>query len=416
MCDTFYVSHNNFVQRSLYFAKNSDREPNEPQVLIYLPEGEKSEPGTYVKWKPYVRQYSVWLSKPTWMWGGEMGVNCKGVAIGNEAVFAKLKAHKQGLLGMDILRVALETSGTAAQALERILELTLTPGQGGSGGYEHPLYYHNSYLIADPKEAYVVETVGHFYAWKRLSGSYNISNKLSIGSDFDDISPQLKNKVRDFARHFINPVVTYAAGGFHREKRGRKLLQRQEQSLASVFGILQDRGTGAVASMRNICMIGGGIISSQTTASLVYDYETRSIWYTQGPCPEVQLFKPLNFKVEKPVTEERALKQWKWNNFLFRAFLTDFLGNKEITYLMRLEHQKKLLQMDYKAQTADVLYQAGEEADRTYISETLKALRPGPIKGSWQFQRYWRHQNARLLAGEREADLLEAYKKQGLVD
>jgi len=33
--------------------------------------------------------------------------------------------------------------------------------------------------------------------------------------------------------------------------------------------------------MRNINMIGGGFVSSQTTASLVYDYQRKILWYTE---------------------------------------------------------------------------------------------------------------------------------------
>jgi len=40
--------------------------------------------------------------------------------------------------------------------------------------------------------------------------------------------------------------------------------------------------TGAVYSMKNINMIGGGLVSSQTTASLIYDYERKIIWFTEG--------------------------------------------------------------------------------------------------------------------------------------
>jgi len=99
----------------------------------------------------------------------------------NEATFNKVPAEKNGVLGMDYLRMALEQASTAFEAMNIIIESTLSFGQGGDGGYEHPLFYHNSYLLVDPKEAYVLETVGKYYAFKKLQGSYNISNKLSLG-------------------------------------------------------------------------------------------------------------------------------------------------------------------------------------------------------------------------------------------
>ena len=66
------------------------------------------------------------------------------------------------------------------------------------------------------------------------------------------------------------------------------------------MAVLQDRHTGRVASMRNIGMIAGGFVSSQATASLLYDYDQELIWYTEGPCPEIQLFKPLRFELRQP--------------------------------------------------------------------------------------------------------------------
>ncbi len=43
-----------------------------------------------------------------------MGVNEKGMVIGNEALFTKVKQEKApGLIGMDLLRLALERGGDA---------------------------------------------------------------------------------------------------------------------------------------------------------------------------------------------------------------------------------------------------------------------------------------------------------------
>jgi len=53
MCDTFYVRSHKDTGSTAFFAKNSDRDPNEPQCMVFVPKGSISEPGTYVKLPPY---------------------------------------------------------------------------------------------------------------------------------------------------------------------------------------------------------------------------------------------------------------------------------------------------------------------------------------------------------------------------
>lgn len=51
--------------------------------------------------------HAVILSKPSWMWGAEMGANEHGVCVGNEAVWTKLlddNDQEERLLGMDMVR------------------------------------------------------------------------------------------------------------------------------------------------------------------------------------------------------------------------------------------------------------------------------------------------------------------------
>ena len=104
--------------------------------------------------------------------GAEMGFNEYGLNIGNEAVFTKEKKGKDSLIGMDMLRLALERTKKAKEALDLIIELLQEYGQGGNCGYDHNFHYHNSFLIADREEAYVLETAGKYYAAKKVKDFY----------------------------------------------------------------------------------------------------------------------------------------------------------------------------------------------------------------------------------------------------
>lgn len=51
------------------------------------------------------KTHAVILSRPSWLWGAEMGANELGVCIGNEAVWTKEPVGQgEALLGMDLLR------------------------------------------------------------------------------------------------------------------------------------------------------------------------------------------------------------------------------------------------------------------------------------------------------------------------
>ena len=53
-------------------------------------------------------------------------------------------------------------------------------GQGGSCGLKEPRYYDNAFLIADPREAFVLEAIGRMWIVQRVNGLRAISNTLNI--------------------------------------------------------------------------------------------------------------------------------------------------------------------------------------------------------------------------------------------
>ncbi len=196
MCDTLVAVTEATADGSVILAKNSDRHPNEAQVLAHFPRAQHAPDATvkctYLDIPQVPETHEVLLSKIFWAWGGEIGINECGVAIGNEAVFTKEPYEKEGgLLGMDLIRLALERADTARQTLDIIIDLLETHGQGGNHGFPKKEYYHNSFIIADPHEAWLLETAGKYWAAVQVRGVRTISNGLTIGREWDLASPGL---------------------------------------------------------------------------------------------------------------------------------------------------------------------------------------------------------------------------------
>ncbi len=183
MCDTLCV----VGPRGTLFAKNSDRPPDEPQVVEAL--GRRaagSSLHTQYLSLPDAGAPALLASRPAWLWGLEHGVNEHGVAIGNEKVWTTddAKAAPAALLGMDLVRLALERGRTADQALEQLTGLLATHGQGGSGEQDHDEPYFSSFLIADATSGWIVETSGRTWAARPVATGAAISNRISLDTDW----------------------------------------------------------------------------------------------------------------------------------------------------------------------------------------------------------------------------------------
>ncbi|MHA1772486.1 MAG: C69 family dipeptidase [Candidatus Thorarchaeota archaeon] len=195
MCDTIVVLRKSTENGQTLFGKNSDRPPNEAQLVEYHPRASYNVDAdlkcTYISIPQVPETYAVILSRPWWMWGAEMGANEHGVVIGNEAVFSNEEVPETGLLGMDLLRLALERSRTADEALDTIITLLEQHGQGGICEYGGAIMYHNSFLIVDPNRAWVLETSDRRWVAKRVESSWAISNGYTIGASWDRASDDL---------------------------------------------------------------------------------------------------------------------------------------------------------------------------------------------------------------------------------
>ena len=324
MCDTL----GKIGQSRSIFAKKSDRSPNEAQVMEHHPR--KSDLSglvdcTYISIPQAVQTYEVLLSRPSWMWGAEMGINEFGLCIGNEAVFTKGAYGKTGLTGMDMVRLALERAKTAKAALELMITLLETYGQGGNCGYDHKFYYDNAFLIMDRQDLFVLETAGKQWVYKKYDAA-SISNGLSIGADGDAYSG---GKAFDFRKRFTDPVYTTFSGSGHRRQQTCAFLPKISSPAECMEALRQHdsdvKNPCAQGSVSSACMHYGAMVGDHTTASMVVSLEGSRmvVWSTGCSTPCVSLFKPWLFGTEAvlPIGEGRAEKSYWRSAEKFRRSL-----------------------------------------------------------------------------------------------
>lgn len=343
MCDTLVYFKN---REHSYFAKNSDRDLQERQI-IYL----SQDPARELRNRPYelelekYRQpflrlksifceykhpYTAFISRPTWIWGAEMGVNQYGLAIGNEAIFSRERVPEDGLLGMDILRLALHNCQKAIEAVDFITKLIELHGQGGDGGFKSSLKYFNSFLVKDFTEAYIIETSAKKWAVRKVKSKAAISNKYSIENDYT--STNLKNTDINFRKEYENKIMSFFTKGAQRKDYVLAQLESQDLDLFSLIELLRSHnGQGRIKrGMKSVCMHPGLIIKSETTSSLIVDYldDKFFIWFTGAPNPCVSLYKPFAFTLQN--ANQKYLQDLDTAirfNHKWRVFSQKMIGN-----------------------------------------------------------------------------------------
>jgi len=293
VCDTFVALPDATLSGELIFGKNSDRPSGEVQDVVAFPAqqhtaGETTR-CTYLQIPQAGRTFAVILSKPRWMWGAEMGANEHGVVIGNEAVWTTEPYAETGLLGMDLVRLGLERGATAIEALQVIVDLMEQYGQGGNCAEHFAFNYHNSYLIADQIEAWVLETAGSYWVAEKItSGTRSISNSLSIHGKGDLRHPELAlGPENDFAYLFSGAQADNALSPLSREGRVRQLCRRNEGKFTvdTAKSILRDH-------QGNVCWHGDFETRGSQVSALAPEHHAH--WFIEGPFPCQQRYQLQN--------------------------------------------------------------------------------------------------------------------------
>jgi secernin len=385
MCDSLVT----IADDGVMFAKNSDRDPNEAQVLEWVAaanhQAEDRASCTWIDIPQVPRTHAVLISRPWWMWGAEMGANEHGVVIGNEAVFTKATRREKALLGMDLVRLALERSTTAEEAVSVIVELLERHGQGGPCSHERPGFtYDNSFLVADAEGAFVLETAGQEWASEPVSGpGRSISNGLSIPT---------------FAKTHANQFRSWVASASIRRQATEPMACRATGP-ADLMEALRHHGTTATphwslvhGGLGGPCVHAGGVVaSSQTTASWVSDLRKGNRhWATGTAAPCTSVFKPVEIDVPVDlgpaptnVFDPRSL--WWRHELLHRRTMV-----AHSTLLPRFRYARDRTEARWIADPphSESAFRAADQLEGRWLADVaaahLKDTRPAWVRRTWQ--------------------------------
>jgi secernin len=311
MCDTMAATGTATQSGSVLFAKNSDREFDEAQHLEFLPAARHTRGDrvklTHIEIDQAAATHAIVISKPYWIWGAEIGANEHGLVIGNEAIFSHVEAPLEpGIIGMDFLRLALERATDAEEAIDLIVTLLEGHGQSGNCMANKPFSYHNSYILADPRGAHVLETVGRDWAVRPIEGFGAISNALTIEqpSERSRVTQWPENAEPSFKRAF-EEAERSISGNFRQERAMRLLEAKQPLDEHGLFDILRDHEEGPAVGDRppcRICAHNDANPIGQTTASWVsrLEPERQIHWVTATAAPCTSIFKPVVVGVPIP--------------------------------------------------------------------------------------------------------------------
>jgi dipeptidase len=167
------------------FGHNSNRPRGEAASLV-LTQGREHSPGevvqaTHLRLPQARHTWTVLGGRAGTVWGLVHGINEKGVAIGCTPIATRLAGDEPGLTGPDLVRLGLERSATACQAMEAITDLICRHGQGEAGS-------DSALLIADGREAYALEASGRHWVLAQVGSVRAVCGTCLLRQDWDRIS------------------------------------------------------------------------------------------------------------------------------------------------------------------------------------------------------------------------------------
>ncbi|GAG91654.1 unnamed protein product, partial [marine sediment metagenome] len=198
----------------------------------------------------------------------------------------------------------LERGNSARKSLDIIINLLEKFGQGGGCAYNDPsCMYHNSFIIADPNEAYVLETADKWWIVEKIKSVRSISNDISIRGK-GDIRRKgiIQHAIEkgyckddndfDFAYTFSGSSISIKPSPYSRGGKSTLLLNKNVGNITPqmMMEFLREHQAG-------ICMH-GGFESTGSQVSHLRDEENSIHWFTGSTLPCVSIYKPYAFPID----------------------------------------------------------------------------------------------------------------------
>jgi hypothetical protein len=276
----------------------------------------------------------------------------------------------------------------------------------------------------------VLETAGPYWVAERVKDVRAISNRLSIGSDFDLSHPEVINFAIskrwcksaadfDFARCYSNSLITRFSGSESRHSTCSTILESEKGqiSVATMMAILRSHGDKfgsnspfARPALGSVCMHGGGLVGDHTTGSYIASLSESldTYWLTGSSTPCISIFKPYwltqNDVLYGEDQQQEALDFW----ILREEFHRLVLQNKVFTLRKHLEEGAKLEQAALREVSSldpkddphrlEAIMANAWQAEQKLVQTAVISSRPnaGEFRGSLRFKRYWQKQTEKI--------------------
>ena len=385
MCDTFVALPEATATGGVLLAKNADTEINEAQHVFKMPRRQFAD-GAQVRVThmliPQVREtYEYVIDKSFWLYGGEIGLNEHGVAVGNEAVFSTRPSDKDGVILIDLLRLILERAQNRHEAVDLVASLLDRFGQGGNCELRGNSHFDGSFIVSDRDGAVVIETAGKDWAAREVTGLGSISNGYTIGNDWDRSSLSGSNGSRpDFGGLVEDREKTRCVGAAERQSMSHGFLEarRGRIDVRAMADLLRYTGEGDYDPMQGefpvrICMHAAPYPHRlwQATGALIADVrgEDAMAWVPATSGPVVSIFKPVFFGVDLPdlgpmPTESYTPGSYWWRHeFLHRRAMADY---RNLVPEIRADFEA--LEADFFA-AAETVRKAGPGENQAFVSD-----------------------------------------------